>query len=74
MNKETRNFNILVIYDLDIEKILVSTNNVSFGKKGFKYFFGYKDHDYKIKPLCIMLQKVSGYAENFATKYVSSFY
>ena len=62
-----------MIYDLDIEKILVS-NNVSFDKKDYKYFFGYKDDDYKIKPLCIMLQKVSGYAGNFATKYVSSFY
>ena len=30
---------------------------VSFGKKGFKYFIGYKDA--KIRPLCIFLPKMS---------------
>ena len=30
------------IKNLDINKIVVS-NKVSFGKKGFKYFIGYKD-------------------------------
>ena len=34
--------------------------NVSFGKKGYKYFIGYKDYDYKTKRLCIMLPKMSG--------------
>ena len=37
--------------------------NVSFGKKGYKYFIGYNDddNDYQINPLCIMLLKTSGY-------------
>ena len=30
------------IKNIDIDKIVVS-NKVSFGKKGFKYFIGYKD-------------------------------
>ena len=30
------------IKNIDINKIVVS-NKVSFGKKGFKYFIGYKD-------------------------------
>ena len=30
------------IENIDINKIVVS-NKVSFGKKGFKYFIGYKD-------------------------------
>ena len=30
------------IKDIDIDKI-VASNKVSFGKKGFKYFIGYKD-------------------------------
>ena len=30
------------IKNIDINKIIVS-NKVSFGKKGFKYFIGYKD-------------------------------
>ena len=36
------------IKDIDIDKI-VASNKVSFGKKGFKYFIGYKDA--KIRPL-----------------------
>ena len=38
------------IKDIDINKI-VASNKVSFGKKGFKYFIGYKDA--KIRPLCL---------------------
>ena len=55
-----------------INKILVS-NEVSFGKKGFKYFIGYKDAK-KIRPVCIFLIKVSVYRRYFdETKYVSFF-
>ena len=32
--------NAISIYDIDINKILVSSK-VSFGKKGFRYFIGY---------------------------------
>ena len=53
-----------------INKILVS-NEVSLGKKGFKYFIGYKDAK-KIRPVCIFLIKVSAYRRYFdETKYVS---
>ena len=41
------------IKNADVIKIVVS-NKVSFWKKGFKYFIGYKDNK-KIKPLCIFL-------------------
>ena len=55
-----------------INKILVS-NEVSFGKKGFKYFIGYKDAK-KIRPVCIFLIKVRAYRRYFdETKYVSFF-
>ena len=40
---------------INIDKIVVS-NKVSFGKKPFKYFIGYKDFK-KISPLCIFLPK-----------------
>ena len=54
---------------MDISKIVF--NKVSFDKKGFKYFIGYKD-DEKVKPLCIMLPKMSGYTKSFnETKYMS---
>ena len=41
------------ITKVDIDKIITS-NKVSFGKKSFKYFIGYKD-DEKIEALCIRL-------------------
>ena len=34
--------NPILIYDIDINEILLP-NKVSFGKKDFKYFIGYKD-------------------------------
>ena len=33
-------------------------NKISFGKKGFKNFIGYKDGK-KVRPLCILLPKMS---------------
>ena len=41
---------------IDIYKIIKS-KKVSFNKKGFKYFTGYKD-DEKVKALCILLPKM----------------
>ena len=38
--------------------------NISFGKKGFKYFIGYKD-DQNIMLLCILLTEMSGYVKSF---------
>ena len=47
------------------------SNKVSFSKKGFKYFIGYKDAK-KIKPLCIFLPKMSPYRKDFnETEYIS---
>ena len=48
-----------MIYDIDINKIIVS-KKVSYGKKVFKYFIGYED-DEKFMPFCIMLPKIGGY-------------
>ena len=57
------------VKDININKIVVSSK-VSFGKKGFKYFNGYKDA--KIRPLCIFLPKISAYRRDFdETKYMS---
>ena len=58
------------IKNIDINKIVVS-NKVSFGKKAFKYFIGYK-YAKKIRPLCIFLLKISAYRKDFdETKYMS---
>ena len=54
--------------NVDNDKILVS-NNVPFGKKGFKYFIGYKNAK-KIKHLCVFVLKVTAYRRDFdETKY-----
>ena len=46
------------IKNLDINKITV-LNKIPFGKKGFKYFIGYKNAK-KIRPLCIFPPKMQG--------------
>ena len=57
------------INNIDINKIMVS-NKVSFCKKGFKYFIGYKNGK-KVRPLCILLPKMSVYRRDFnEPKYV----
>ena len=59
-----------LINNININKIVVS-NKVSFGKKHFRYFIGYRDGK-KIRPLCILLQKMSAYRRDYAeTKYMS---
>ena len=56
--------------NIDINKIVVS-NKVSFGKKRFKHFIGYKNAT-RIKPLCIFFPKMSACRKDFdETKYRS---
>ena len=55
--------NIDKIVNEIVNKIVVS-NKISFGKKDFKYFIGYKDAN-KIRPLCIFLPKMSAYRRYF---------
>ena len=60
------------IKNINIDKIVV-LNKVSFSKKGFKYFIGYKDVK-KNRSLCIFLPKMSAYRRDFNdTKYMSFF-
>ena len=62
--------NLILIDDEDIDKIIAS-NKDAFGKKDFKYFIVYKDHE-KVTPLCLMLPKMGEYRKNFSeTKYMS---
>ena len=58
-----------MINNTDINKTVVS-NKFSFGKNVFKYFIGYKDVK-KVRPLCILLPKISQYRRDFdETKYM----
>ena len=54
---------LIDINNVDIDKILIS-NKISFGSKGFQCFIGYKD-DNRIKPLCMVLPKISRYGKRF---------
>ena len=38
---------------------------VSSSKKNYNYFIDYKDHDHKIKPLRIVLPKMSAYVKSY---------
>ena len=61
------------IYDVNVDRIVVS-NRVPFGKKGFKNFIGNVDVIWKcknVKPLCVMLPKISAFERDFdETKYM----
>ena len=50
---EKKNFSYF-LKDVDIEKVLVSKKKSS-GERNYKYFIGYLHHDYKVKPLHIMI-------------------
>ena len=49
--------------NIDINEIVVS-NKISFDKKYFKQFIGYKDGK-KVKPACILLPKTCSYRRDF---------
>ena len=46
----------ILVKNIDVNKIVVS-NKVSFGKKGFKCFIGYKDAK-RVRLLCIFVPKM----------------
>ena len=50
--------------DIDVNKILVSKKKPYGTKNSFRYFIGYNDND-DIRPLCIRLPKITGYARKF---------
>ena len=49
--------------ELDADNILIS-KEISSGEKDYKYFIGYVDDDYKIKPVHTMLSKTSAYVKS----------
>ena len=58
-----RNKKLFNIYDLDVNKILVSKRKSYDTKNSPKYFIGYNDDDV-IRPLCIKLPQMIGYVEH----------
>ena len=50
--------------DIDVNKIWVSKKEPYGNKNSFKYFIRYNDNDI-IRPLCIRLPQMTGYAKKF---------
>ena len=62
--------NPILIYHVNIDRIVISTK-FPLGKKGFKYFIGYKDDNEEVIRSCILFPKMSAYRRNFdETKYM----
>ena len=60
------------IEDIDVNNILVSKKEPYGNKNSFKYFIGYNDNDV-IRPLCIRLSQMTGYARKFNENAIMSF-
>ena len=57
---------------IDVNNILVSKKETYVNKNSFKYFIGYNDNDI-IRPLCIRLPQMTGYARKFDENATMSF-
>ena len=60
------------IDDFDVNKILVSKKEPCDKKNALKYFIGYNDNDV-IRPLCLRLPQMTGYAKKFNENATISF-
>ena len=60
-NSFYKNKKINNIEDIDVNNILVSKKESYGNKNSVKYFIGYNDNDV-IRPLCIRLPQMTGYA------------
>ena len=67
-----KNKKVFLIDDVDVNKILVSKKEPYGTKNSFKYFIGYNDNDI-IRPLCIRLPQMTGYARKFDENATMSF-
>ena len=67
-----KNKEIKSIDDIDVNKILVPKKEPYGTKNSFKYFIGYNDNDV-IRPLCIRLPQMTGYARKFDENATMSF-
>ena len=67
-----KNKEIYSIDDIDVNNILVSKKESYDTKTSLKYFIGYNDNDI-IRPLCVKLPQMTGYARKFDENATMSF-
>ena len=63
---------INTIENIDVNNMLVSKKEPYGNKNSVKYFIGYNDNDI-IRPLCIRLPQITGYARKFDENATLSF-
>ena len=71
-SKFYKNKKLFNIYDLDLNKILISKTESSGTKNSLKYLIGYGDDDV-IRPLCIKLPQMIVYVKHFYSNMTMSF-
>ena len=71
-NNFYKNKKIYKIEDIDINNVLVSKKEQFGTKNSFKYFIGYNDNGI-IRPLCIRLLQMTGYAKKCNENITMSF-
>ena len=67
-----RNKKVTSIEDIDVNKILVSEKEPYGTKNSIKYFIVYNENDV-IRPLCVRLPQMTGYARKFDENATTSF-
>ena len=67
-----KNKKVFQIDEVDVDKILVSKKEPYGTKNALKYFIGYNDNDV-IRPLCLRLPQMTGYAKKFNENATLSF-
>ena len=67
-----KNKKVFQIDNIDVNKILVSKKEPYGTKNALKYFIGYNDNDV-IRPLCLRLPQMTGYAKKFNENVTMSF-
>ena len=67
-----KNKKVFQIDEINVNKILVSKKESYGTKNALKYFIGYNDDDV-IRPLCVRLSQMTGYARKFDKNVTMSF-
>ena len=67
-----KNKKVNSIDEIDVNKILISKKEPYSAKNLLKYFIGYNDNDF-VRPLCVRLPQMAGYARKFDENATMSF-
>ena len=68
-----KNRKLFTIYDIDIDKILISKKEPYCRKSSFKYYIAYNDDNDVITPFCVKLPQMIGYVKHFDSNKTMSF-